>query len=192
MTFIWELMQKACELELSLQCSMKMLSHLSLEKLGPLELLLQQSGGNVNQSFPHSFSTSFSILFLFWEEERERESIWAKFVSLPSKYEIIYYVISGITMHSVSRLLFWLSDSYWSHSSCNSHSKNEKMVNKPHKFTFFSKAICCFSCYCLPLKQDKPKLYCICAPSTLPWKIFWENSAFNFWSIRPWSVWAVT
>lgn len=42
-TFTWELMQKACELQLSLKCSMKMLSHLSLEKWGPLELLLQWS-----------------------------------------------------------------------------------------------------------------------------------------------------
>ncbi|GAB0186337.1 hypothetical protein GRJ2_001099000 [Grus japonensis] len=47
-------------------------------------------------------------------------------------------------------------------------SKIKKMVNKPYKFTFLSKAICYFSCYSLPLKQDKPQLCCISGPSTSP------------------------
>lgn len=132
-TFTWELMQKACELELSLKCSMKMLSHLSLEKWGPLDLLLQWSKYQLVISSQLQYFVFYLVFIL-----RGR---WAKFMSLPSKYEITYYVISGTATDSLSRLFFWPSDCSWSDSSSVCHNKNKKMVNKPHKFTFLSKAV---------------------------------------------------
>lgn len=161
-------MQKACELELSLKCRMKMLSHLSLEKWGPLELLWQRG----QYQLGISSQLQYCVFYSDRKRERERKRKHLSKICVIAK-QIWDHLLCNFRYHhafSVSCLLFWPSDCYWSHSSFISHYKNEKMVNKFHKFTFLSKTICCFSCYCLPLKQDKPNLYCICVPATSPWK----------------------
>jgi len=148
---------------------MKTLSHLSLEKWGPLELLLQWSK---HQLVISSQLQHFVFCPVFILRRRERKGTYFSKISVMAMQIQDRLLCNFRFRHafSVSCLLFWPSDCYWSHSSFISHSKNEKMVNKLHKFTFLSKAICCFSSYSLPLKQDKPKLCCICAPSTSPWK----------------------
>lgn len=192
MTFSWELMQKACELELSLKCGMKMLSHLSLEKWGSLELLLQWSKYQlVISSQIQDFV--FYPVFVLRGRERRRKHLNKICVSAKQIRDHLLCNFRYWHAFGVSCLLFWPSDYYQSYSSFIYHRKTEKMVNKPHKSTFLSKGICCFGCYCLPLKQDKPKLCCICAhPHCHEEKMFWENSAFSFQFIRPWSVWAIT
>lgn len=144
----------------------------SLEKFNPLELCLQWSTLSANH-----FLTASLLCFLSCfhsERKKERESMSINFFLIAKQiWDSLVYNFRYCHTFSVS----WLPLTIWLllNSSFISYNKDEKMVNKPHEFTCFPKAIWGFSCYCLPLKQDKPKLYCICAPSTAAWKECFEK-----------------
>lgn len=152
----------------------------------------------VGQISTRHFLTASVLCFLscFYsgrKRERERESIWAKIVSLSNKYEIIYYVISGITMHSVSLvfsfghltaievipLLFLITKmKRWS----------TNFINSPSFQRPFAASV---ATVCLWSKINQISIASVCQAHRHE-KMFQENSALNFQSIRPWNVWAVT
>lgn len=78
-------MQKAGELELSLKCSMKTLSHLFSRKMKSSRGVFAVEHISTN----HFLTASLLCFLSCFHSERKRESMSAIFFSLASKHEIV-------------------------------------------------------------------------------------------------------